>query len=109
MKRIFVIKDSWMDRVEEVVNYALKDDLYVILNIHWDGGWMQPTNAKQEYVNNRLAIMWKQIATRFRDYDHRVLFAGTNEVMVDGDYGTPTYEYYTVQNSFQPSVRQYCT
>jgi endoglucanase len=29
-----------------------------------------------------------------------LLFAGTNEVMVDGDYGTPTVEYYTVQNSF---------
>ena len=96
----FTIATSWMDRVEEVVNYALTADLYVIMNIHWDGGWMQPTYSQQEYVNNRLAIMWQQIATRFRDYDHRLLFAGTNEVMVDGDYGTPTYEYYTVQNSF---------
>ena len=96
----FIIDDSWMDRVEEVVNYALNADLYVIMNIHWDGGWMQPTYSQQDYVNNRLAIMWQQIASRFRDYDHRLLFAGTNEVMVDGDYGTPTYEYYTVQNSF---------
>jgi endoglucanase len=61
---------------------------------------MQPTYAQQDYVNNRLAIMWNQIATNFRDYDNRLLFAGTNEVMVDGDYGTPTEEYYTVQNSF---------
>ncbi|CAM3831793.1 Endoglucanase A precursor [Vibrio aerogenes CECT 7868] len=96
----FTIKDEWMTRVEEVVNYALKDDLYVLLNIHWDGGWMQPTYEKQEYVNNRLAVMWKQIATHFKDYDHRLLFAGTNEVMVDGDYSTPKEEYYTVQNSF---------
>lgn len=89
-----------MNRVEEVVNYALNADMYVIMNIHWDGGWMQPTYAQQTYVNNRLSIMWNQIATRFRNYDHRLLFAGTNEVMVDGDYGTPTVEYYTVQNSF---------
>ncbi len=89
-----------MNRVEEVVNYALNADMYVIMNIHWDNGWMQPTYVEQDYVNNRLAVMWTQIATHFRDYDERLLFAGTNEVMVDGDYGTPTVEYYTVQNSF---------
>lgn len=96
----FVISTTWGARVEEVVNYALNADMYVIINIHWDNGWMQPTAAQQNYVNNRLKIMWTQIATRFQNYDDRLLFAGTNEVMVDGDYGTPTSEYYTVQNSF---------
>jgi endoglucanase len=96
----FVIKAAWMSRVEEAVNYALKADMYVVMNLHWDGGWMQPTAAKQAYVNNRLKIMWTQIATHFQHYDDRLLFAGTNEVMVDGDYGTPTPEYYTVQNGF---------
>ena len=96
----FIIKAEWLNRVEEVVNYALVNDMYVMINIHWDGGWMQPTNADKDYVNNRLAIMWQQIATHFRDYDDHLLFAGTNEVMVEGDYGTPTTEYYTVQNSF---------
>jgi endoglucanase len=96
----FVIQSAWMNRVEEVVNYALNADMYVMINMHWDGGWMQPTYAQQTYVNNRMSIMWNQIATRFRNYDHRLLFAGTNEVMVDGDYGTPTTEYYTVQNGF---------
>lgn len=96
----FVIQTAWLDRVEQVVNYALTADMYVMINIHWDGGWLQPTNAQQAYANNRLKIMWTQIANRFKGYDNRVLFAGTNEVMVDGDYGTPTAEYYTVQNSF---------
>ena len=96
----FIIKAEWLNRVEEVVNYALDNDMYVMINMHWDGGWMQPTNADKDYVNNRLAIMWQQIATHFRDYDDHLLFAGTNEVMVEGDYGTPTAEYYTVQNSF---------
>ena len=44
--------------------------------------------------------MWRQIAIRFRNYDDHLLFAGANEVMVDGDYSTPKTEYYTVQNSF---------
>ncbi len=96
----FTIDSAWMARVEEVVNYALNEDMYVMINIHWDGGWMQPTYAQQAYVNNRLRIMWTQIATHFRDYGDKLIFAGTNEVMVDGDYGTPTVEYYTVQNSF---------
>ena len=96
----FTIDTNWMRRVEEVVNYALRRDMYVLMNIHWDGGWMQPTNAKKDYVNNRLKIMWKQIAKRFRNYNDHLIFAGTNEVMVDGDYGTPTPEYYNAQNSF---------
>ena len=96
----YTIDSGWMARAEEVVNYALDADFYVMVNLHWDGGWQQPTYADQEYVNNRLAIMWTQIAEHFEDYDHRLLFAGTNEVMVEGDYGTPTEEYYTVQNSF---------
>jgi endoglucanase len=95
-----MIDASWLDRVEEVVNYVLSDGMYVIINEHWDNGWIQPTYAQQEYVNNRLAAMWQQIAVRFRDYDDHLLFAGTNEVMVTNDYGTPIKEYYTVQNSY---------
>ena len=96
----FIITDSWLARVEEVVNYALDADLYVMINMHWDGGWMQPTYDQQEYVTKRMSKMWQQIANRFADYDHNLLFAGTNEVMVTGDYGTPTPEYYTVQNGY---------
>jgi endoglucanase len=96
----YLIDTNWLARVKEVVNYIIKDSMYVIMNEHWDKGWMQPTYAKQEYVNNRLGIMWEQIAIYFRDFDDHLLFAGTNEVMVNGDYGAPTVEYYTVQNSF---------
>jgi endoglucanase len=97
----FAIDPALMARVEEVVNYVLNDDMYAIINIHWDGGWMNhPTYARQAYINNRLAAIWNQIALHFRDYDDHLLFAGTNEVMQEGNYGTPTKEYYTVQNSF---------
>ncbi len=96
----FAIDTTWMNRVEEVVNYVLKDSMYAIINEHWDGGWQQPTYADSAYVNHRLAAMWKQIAIHFRDYGDHLLFAGTNEVMVTGDYSAPKKEYYTVQNSF---------
>ncbi len=96
----FTIDPSWLDRVEEVVNSVLNDDMYAIINEHWDGGWQQPTYKQQDYVNKRLAAMWEQIAVRFRDYDDHLLFAGTNEIMVTNNYNPPTKEYYTVQNGF---------
>ncbi|MBR08668.1 MAG: DNA mismatch repair protein [Rickettsiales bacterium] len=97
----FDISYEWKLRVEEVVNYALDNDMYVMMNIHWDGGWLNdPVYEKQEELNDRLEIMWKQIAKFFRDYDDHLLFAGTNEVLLEGDYGTPTAEYVEVQNSF---------
>ncbi|MDO3382177.1 glycoside hydrolase family 5 protein [Gilvimarinus algae] len=96
----FSIEPAWMERVHEVVTYALDAELYVMLNIHWDGGWMQPTYAEQDYVRGRLAVMWQQIAERFSAFGSALLFACTNEVLVEGDYGTPTEEYYTVQNGF---------
>ncbi|WP_111319362.1 cellulase family glycosylhydrolase [Algoriphagus chordae] len=96
----FTIDAAWMARVQEVVDYVIDNDMYAVMNIHWDEGWMQPTYAQQDYVNDRLEKMWIQIALNFRDYDDHLLFAGTNEVMVDGDYSAPKPEYYQVQNSF---------
>ena len=79
------IKDSWMQRVQEVVDYCIDNDMYAILNIHWDGGWMENnvTPDKQEEVNNKLSIIWKQIAIHFRDYDEHLIFAGANEPNAD--------------------------
>jgi endoglucanase len=95
-----VISAAWMNRVAEVVDDAQKAGLFVIINIHWDGGWMQPTYAAQAMANARIAKFWTQIANRFKAYDDTLLFAGTNEVMVDHDYGTPKPEYTKVQNGF---------
>lgn len=94
------IRSRFMERVTEVVNYARNAGLYVIINEHWDGGWQEPTTAKQAEVNARLAKLWKQIAENFKDYDDHLLFAGTNEVKIEGNYGPPTAENAAVQNSF---------
>ena len=97
----YTIDPAWLNRVEEVVNYALNAGLYVIINEHWDNGWLNhPFYNNQASLNNRLSVMWTQIANHFRNYDTRLLFAGTNEVMNEGDYSTPTQEYVDVQNSY---------
>jgi len=94
------ISRNWMARVTEVVDYARNAGLYVVLNEHWDGGWQQPTADKKVEVNARLARLWTQIAQNFRDYDDHLLFAGTNEVKFDDNYGPPSAENAAVQNSF---------
>lgn len=95
-----VISTTWMARVTQVVDDAKAAGLYAIINIHWDGGWMQPTYAAQAMANARITKFWTQIASNFKAHDDTLLFAGTNEVMVDGDYGTPKAEYVAVQNGF---------
>jgi endoglucanase len=94
------IDAAWMARVKQVVDYAYGQGMYVILNIHWDGGWLQdhPLFSFQTAVNNKQRAYWTQIATTFRDYNERLLFAGTNEV--HADFGTPTSEHITVQQSY---------
>jgi endoglucanase len=93
------IQASWLARVKEVVDYCYKNNMYVILNIHWDGGWLEnnPTYAKQEVVNAEQKALWQQIATYFRDYDEHLLFAGTNEVHASTD---PVAENFAVQMSY---------
>lgn len=97
----YKIKSAWLDKVEQAVSDALDAGLYVIINIHWDGGWLNhPVDANKETLDKRLEAMWKQIALRFRGYDDRLLFAGTNEVNNDDNDAEPTEENYRVQNGF---------
>lgn len=35
----YTIRADFMDRIEEIVSYALNADMYVIINDHWDGSW----------------------------------------------------------------------
>lgn len=72
---------SWLARVREVVQYCVDNDLYVIVNIHWDGGWLENniTPEKQSENNDKQRAYWQQIATYLRDFDEHVMFASANE------------------------------
>lgn len=94
------IDPEWMLHVSDVVRMANQAGLYVLINVHWDGGWIQATSAKRDAVNAKLTKFWTQIANNFRSYDDRLLFAGTNEIGVDGVYGPPTSENADVQNGY---------
>ena len=75
------LQAQWLNRVKQVVQYCINDSLYVILNIHWDGGWLDNniTTTAQASVNAKQKAFWEQIATTMRDFDEHLLFASTNE------------------------------
>lgn len=79
------IQAAWLDRVKEVVQYCVNADMYVILNIHWDGGWLDAhiNSRDQASVNAKQKAFWEQIATKMRDFDEHLMFAGANEPPVE--------------------------
>lgn len=79
----YTIDAGYMDRVEEVVRYARKAGMYVIINDHWDGGWYGMFGSESAETR-ALAMeaykgMWQQIAERFRDYSDYLIFESANE------------------------------
>ncbi len=84
----YTIDNAWMDRVEEVVNYALSDSMYVILNTHHDE-WLTLTSESKDNVTDKITKIWAQIADRFKDYSDYLFFETLNEPRL---YGT-VYEW----------------
>ncbi len=80
----YTIEKEWLDRVEEVVNYGLTNDMYVIVNIHHDEEWIIPRYENVDQVKDQLEKVWTQIANRFKEYDHHLIFETLNEPRLKG-------------------------
>ena len=82
----YTISADYMDRVKQVVDWALDAKLYVILNIHHDEKDFfknVPTNTKETLKNYKK--IWTQIAETFKDYDDYLIFESLNEEACWGD------------------------
>ena len=79
------ISATWLNRVKQVVQYCVDNDMYVIVNTHWDGGWLENncTEAKKVENNAKQKAFWEQIATTLRNFDEHVIFASANEPNVE--------------------------
>ncbi|MBQ7919505.1 MAG: glycoside hydrolase family 5 protein, partial [Lachnospiraceae bacterium] len=79
----YTIGQDYLDRVEEIINYALNEDMYVIINDHWDGGWWgmfgSATQETREQAMELYTSMWTQIAEEYKDYDYHLIFESGNE------------------------------
>ncbi|HBI62487.1 MAG TPA: glycosyl hydrolase [Lachnospiraceae bacterium] len=111
----YTIDSAWLNRVQEVVDWCIKYDLYVIINIHGDGyntidgGWLLCNGSDQTTIRSKYAACWKQIANKFKNYDQHLIFESMNEEF-DGTYETPNRTYYSNINAlnqiFVDTVRQ---
>ncbi|MCR5608673.1 MAG: cellulase family glycosylhydrolase [Lachnospiraceae bacterium] len=79
MSSDYTVDEAWMNRVNEVVDYAIDNDMYVILNTHHDIDWLYPDNSHKDSASKQLEKLWIQIATRFNKYDSHLIFETMNE------------------------------
>ena len=112
----FVIEESFLMRVQEVVDYVQAAGMSAIINIHHDGAdsfngpvmpggveWLtlndaagDVTDANNQAVEDRFVKVWTQIANYFKDEDESLLFESMNEIH-DG-YDAPDPAYYSIIN-----------
>ncbi len=79
----YAIGKDYLKRVGEIINYALDEDMYVVVNDHWDGGWWGMFgSASQQMRDNAMKMyiaMWTQIAEEYKDYSDHLIFESANE------------------------------
>ncbi len=97
----YTINKDLLKRIEEIINYALNDEMYVIINIHWDGGWWgmfgaEEMNAASTPIRDeawkKYKAFWTQIAERYKEYSDHLIFEGANEELsgrLNDDYTDP--------------------
>ena len=92
----YTIDPNWIKRVKEVVDWAIKYGLYVIINIHHDNArlteetigygtgfypQLKDITESERFIYN----VWRQIATAFNNgYDQHLIFEGLNEPRMAG-------------------------
>ena len=100
------IDPAFMAQVTSVVNSALADNMYVVVNEHWDNGWLDSCGFKSynSQIYGKVVKLWTQVAKNFKNADAtHLLFACTNEPDVSTQSGTNVLlQYY---QSFINTVR----
>ena len=82
----YTISEAWLNRVQEVVDYAMDNDMYIILNIHHDNStsYMYPSQEYMEQSKAYVGSIWSQVAERFADYDEHLILESLNEPRLVG-------------------------
>jgi len=71
----FTINEDWFDRIEEIVDWGLERNLFIVINLHHEEPF------KSDYTNQhvRYDSIWSQISVRFKDKSEKLLFEIVNE------------------------------
>lgn len=82
----YKVDDKWMNYVKKFVDYAYKQDMYVILNTHHED--FEKVSAFNDQVLNessaKLRGIWTRLSEEFKDYDQKLIFEGINEIRSEG-------------------------
>jgi len=95
------VREIWMNRVQEVVDYVINTGAYCILNVQHDtgarngrtdgAGWIKADITAYEETAPKFKYLWQQIAERFIEYDEHLLFEAFNEILdEDDEWGDPS-------------------
>ena len=79
----YTIDPDWLARVNEIVDYGIDDDMFVIINVHHEE-WHMPTYENEAAAQEILTALWAQIAEHFKDYNEKLIFEGLNEPRLKG-------------------------
>ncbi len=72
------VDEEWFERVQEVVDYAYDEGMYVILDAHHED-WYDPYNSNLADAKRKMKNLWTQIGEHFEKYGERLIFEGMNE------------------------------
>ncbi len=112
------IEPAKLARVSEVVDWITGAGMYCIVNIHWDGGWID-SDAKDKFpttldtfsaeAEKKFRSYWEQISTFFAGKNEKVLLEALNEETNFSGEGSTAKAYATltrVNQIFIDTVRK---
>lgn len=74
------INADYINRVREIVDYCMKDDLYAVVNIHHFDEFIIRRNNLED-CKTIITNIWTQIASYFQNYSEKLVFEGFNEYL----------------------------
>lgn len=89
----YTINEKWMDRVHEVVDWAIDEGMYVIINIHHDNTisyqnnkFFYPNSTYRSQSLDYVSDVWQQLCEEYKDYDQHLIFETLNEPRLIGHH-----------------------
>lgn len=106
----YTIDPAYLNRIQQVVNWALDAHLYVIINMHHDSWlWVNQMTSDQTshaQVLSRYDAIWSQIANKFKNESTKLSFESINEPQfVSSSYESATNALNDLNTSFDQIVR----
>ncbi len=105
----YTVRQDWIDRIQEVVSYAQKHDMYVVVNMHHDDKqWLDlaATGETWDAMVEKYTQIWACIADAFKDYDEKLILEAGNEMLGDNDWWGHQEYYFEHQNQLYQAFHE---